>query len=521
MGRSKKTTQPSGGGGGGAGGGAGGKAFCYWCDKEFAGEEVLIQHQIAKHFRCPHCKSGNAGKCINLECLIIHFRKIHRAELLSVPNAREGRNDPMESQSIYGMASVPAEVLEEWNIAPPPPEDAAAPVAAAAPVPEAPTFNENTGKWDVPQPAQLPPLPMPGVSMPFQLQPSVPTPSGGEEESAGMDWAAQAKAWMDKQKAEEPPPPVFEPPAPAPSPEERPRKHGFDNGFSGNNFSSNNFSSPNLQPGAPFQGFSLGSQQRGSNVDAGAAANKIAEFMETANLSVASQSEAKKDPWIISYDTVKQSVAAPSAAAPPYKRSRSRSRSRSRRRNRSRDRRSRSYDRRGRSRSRRREDRPRNPGPTWKPPPMESQGGGGGGKGGGGKGGGGKGGGDGRTIQIIEGAVRSRLQLKGEMEKFGRVETVYMGNRHDPSAEPPLVKFEQIASAEAALNAINTGQVFFDGMPVKAQMKEGGRRAVTRDIEREVDSNLHVTSRDLARDDNRRRDRYDDRRGGYDNRGRW
>merc|ERR1719506_1561610 len=112
---------------------------------------------------------------------------------------------------------------------------------------------------------------------------------------------------------------------------------------------------------------------------------------------------------------------------------------------------------------------------------MESQGG----QKGGGRGGGGGGGDvDKRTIQIIEGVIRSRLQLKGEMEKFGRVETVYMGNRHDPSAEPPLVKFENAGSAEMALNAINTNQVLFDGMTVKAAFKSGGRRPMTRDIER-------------------------------------
>lgn len=108
----------------------------------------------------------------------------------------------------------------------------------------------------------------------------------------------------------------------------------------------------------------------------------------------------------------------------------------------------------------------------------------------------------------MEGTVRSRLQLKGEMEKFGRVETVYMGNRHDPSSEPPMVRFESTASAEIALAAINSGQVFFDGMPVRAALKQGRARAVQRDIEREVDNKLHITSRDFARDDRRRPSRW-------------
>merc|ERR1719356_1407432 len=38
-----------------------------------------------------------------------------------------------------------------------------------------------------------------------------------------------------------------------------------------------------------------------------------------------------------------------------------------------------------------------------------------------------------RAIQILSGNVRSRLVLKKEMERFGRVEVCYMGNRNDPS----------------------------------------------------------------------------------------
>lgn len=100
------------------------------------------------------------------------------------------------------------------------------------------------------------------------------------------------------------------------------------------------------------------------------------------------------------------------------------------------------------------------------------------------------------------------------MEKFGRVETVYMGNRHDPTAEPPMVRFATTASAEMALAAMTAGQVIFDGMLVKGEMKQGGRRPMQRDIEREVDSKLHITSRDFALADRRQDDRgrQDDRR---------
>lgn len=100
------------------------------------------------------------------------------------------------------------------------------------------------------------------------------------------------------------------------------------------------------------------------------------------------------------------------------------------------------------------------------------------------------------------------------MEKYGRVETVYMGNRHDPSAEPPMVRFESVASAENALAALAAGQVIFDGMLVKGELKSSGRRPMVRDIESQVDSKLHITSRDLAQQDQRNRSYYDERGGG-------
>merc|ERR1712113_909493 len=106
-----------------------------------------------------------------------------------------------------------------------------------------------------------------------------------------------------------------------------------------------------------------------------------------------------------------------------------------------------------------------------------------------------------RTIQITEGVVRSRLTLKSEMERFGRVEVCYMGNRHDPLAEPPWVRFEKASSADLALQAINSDQVVFDGGTVRAEFKKGRRphphpRQSTQCNKRDLD----ITSRDIAQD---------------------
>jgi len=122
-----------------------------------------------------------------------------------------------------------------------------------------------------------------------------------------------------------------------------------------------------------------------------------------------------------------------------------------------------------------------------------------------------------RTIQITEGTVGTRLWLKKEMEKFGRVEVCHTGNRQNPVAEPPWVRFEKMSSVEVALQAINSGQVFFDGLPIKAESKTNGRQRQPEVREPRQRSprrrDMDITSRDLARDDRRGRDGPGSRQG--------
>merc|ERR1711924_179960 len=107
-----------------------------------------------------------------------------------------------------------------------------------------------------------------------------------------------------------------------------------------------------------------------------------------------------------------------------------------------------------------------------------------------------------RTIQITGGVVATRLWLKKEMERFGRVEVCHTGNRMNPVAEPPWVRFATLTQAESALEAINSGQVLIDGCVIQAQFKTGRPTAppprqeptMTRRNERDMD----ITSRDFA-----------------------
>lgn len=49
-------------------------SWCWYCDREFEDEKVLILHQKAKHFKCNHCgkKMNTAGG------LVIHVAQVHK-----------------------------------------------------------------------------------------------------------------------------------------------------------------------------------------------------------------------------------------------------------------------------------------------------------------------------------------------------------------------------------------------------------------------------------------------------------
>ncbi len=46
------------------------KPFCYYCDRVFDDEAMLVQHQRAKHFKCPDCpkklNTAQASLCTEL-----------------------------------------------------------------------------------------------------------------------------------------------------------------------------------------------------------------------------------------------------------------------------------------------------------------------------------------------------------------------------------------------------------------------------------------------------------------------
>lgn len=81
------------------------KVWCYYCDREFDDEKILVQHQKAKHFKCHVChkKLSTAGG------MSIHVLQVHKESVTKVPNAKPGREST--DIEIYGMQGIPPDIL--------------------------------------------------------------------------------------------------------------------------------------------------------------------------------------------------------------------------------------------------------------------------------------------------------------------------------------------------------------------------------------------------------------------------
>ena len=81
--------------------------FCYYCDRDFADEKILIQHQRAKHFKCQECsKRLNTATALSL-----HFLSVHKRELTIVPYSLQDRCKT--DLEIHGLEGVPFTLIEK------------------------------------------------------------------------------------------------------------------------------------------------------------------------------------------------------------------------------------------------------------------------------------------------------------------------------------------------------------------------------------------------------------------------
>ncbi|KIY72396.1 hypothetical protein CYLTODRAFT_388773 [Cylindrobasidium torrendii FP15055 ss-10] len=86
--------------------------WCWYCEREFEDEKVLMQHQKAKHFKCGMCprRLNTAGG------LAVHIQQVHKLEPDNLPridNALPGR-DGYEVE-IFGMEGIPAPDVADYK----------------------------------------------------------------------------------------------------------------------------------------------------------------------------------------------------------------------------------------------------------------------------------------------------------------------------------------------------------------------------------------------------------------------
>ncbi|CAB3409955.1 unnamed protein product [Caenorhabditis bovis] len=77
------------------------KPWCWYCNREFDDEKILIQHQKAKHFKCHICHK----KLFSGPGLSIHCMQVHKETIDKIPGGLSGRDNV--HIEIYGMQGVP------------------------------------------------------------------------------------------------------------------------------------------------------------------------------------------------------------------------------------------------------------------------------------------------------------------------------------------------------------------------------------------------------------------------------
>lgn len=82
------------------------KPFCYYCDKEFNDDKLLVQHQRTKHFNCSEC----GLKFDTVTGLRVHMLNAYKKTMKEVPNAIPGRENP--DIVVHGMEGLPKGIVE-------------------------------------------------------------------------------------------------------------------------------------------------------------------------------------------------------------------------------------------------------------------------------------------------------------------------------------------------------------------------------------------------------------------------
>ncbi|XAO26184.1 hypothetical protein I312_105018 [Cryptococcus bacillisporus CA1280] len=75
------------------------KPWCWYCEREFEDDKVLLQHQKSKHFKCQLCPRK--------------LNQVHKCDPEPLTNTLPGRDG--YDIEIFGMEGVPANAQAEWK----------------------------------------------------------------------------------------------------------------------------------------------------------------------------------------------------------------------------------------------------------------------------------------------------------------------------------------------------------------------------------------------------------------------
>eukprot|EP00118_Oscarella_pearsei_P003400 m.14159 g.14159 ORF g.14159 m.14159 type:complete len:297 (+) comp25574_c0_seq1:67-957(+) len=147
------------------------KPWCWYCERDFEDEKVLVMHQKAKHFKCHVCHK----KMYTAPGLVLHAMQVHKENITAIPNCLPNRNN-LELE-IVGMDGIPDEDMRAYKEKKNYREDGAT-------APKRPAFDPGFK----PQFTLVPPL-LPGLGAPpafgavpphFSMPPPQLNPLGGQ-----------------------------------------------------------------------------------------------------------------------------------------------------------------------------------------------------------------------------------------------------------------------------------------------------------------------------------------------------
>ncbi|KAI8379741.1 uncharacterized protein BYT42DRAFT_546047 [Radiomyces spectabilis] len=85
------------------------RPWCWYCEKDFEDDKVLVTHQRAKHFKCEVCNK----KLTTAGGMAVHAQQVHKVDIHKVPNALPGR-ETLEVE-IFGMEGIPYDDLVAYE----------------------------------------------------------------------------------------------------------------------------------------------------------------------------------------------------------------------------------------------------------------------------------------------------------------------------------------------------------------------------------------------------------------------